>query len=168
MSATPHRRRDHISCGHLRGFRFLNQFCLPREAGTQGQVRFRRRAALCSVGMALRRHSSARFPYRLLFILDFYFFPPQKLGYSFYSLVLFYFSFMPLSVFTYFRRAYFLLYFLSPFFVLRLHVSSLVFCCVNFLIACVFSVFLPVPVFFYRFLLCMSFILSPLYSISLY
>jgi len=148
VSATPHRRRDHISCGHLRGFRFLNQFCLPREAGTQGQVRFRRRAALCSVGMALRRHSSARFPYRLLFILDFYFFPPQKLGYSFYSLVLFYFSFMPLSVFTYFRRAYFLLYFLSPFFVLRLHVSSLVFCCVNFLIACVFSVFLPVPVFF--------------------
>lgn len=78
VSATPHRRRDHISCGHLRGFGFLNQFCLPREAGTQGQVRFRRRDARFSVGMVLRCHSSARFPYRHLFILGFCLFLPTS------------------------------------------------------------------------------------------
>jgi hypothetical protein len=53
---------------------------------------------------------------------------------------------MPLSVFTYFRTAYFLLYFLSPFLVLRFPVSSFVFCSINFLNVCVFSLFLSVPV----------------------
>lgn len=147
MSATPHRRRDHISCGHLRGFGFLNQFCLPREVGTQGQERFRRKAARCSVGMVLRCHSSARFPYRLLFILGFcLFLPTSEVRLLFYSLVLLYFLFMPLSVFTYFRTAYFLLHFLSPFLVLRLPASFSVFCCIHFFIVCVFSVFLSVPV----------------------
>lgn len=75
-----------------------------------------------------------------------YLFQPQKLGHFFYSLVLFYFSFMPRSVFTYFRTAYFLLHFLSPFLVPRLPASSVVVCCINFLIVCVFSVFFPVPV----------------------
>ena len=53
---------------------------------------------------------------------------------------------MPLSLFTYFRTAYFLLYFLSPFLFLRLPASSFVFCSINFLNVCVFSLFLPVPV----------------------
>jgi hypothetical protein len=48
---------------------------------------------------------------------------------------------MPLSIFTYFRKAYFLLHFLSPFLVLRLTASSFVFYSINFLIVCVFSCF---------------------------
>lgn len=164
MSATPHRRRDHISCGHLKGFGFLNQFCLPREAGTQWQVRFRRRAAPCSVGMVLGCHSSARFPYRLLFILGFSLFLPTS---QVRLLVLFYFSFMPLSVFTYFRKAYFLLHFLSPFLVLRLPASFSVFSSINFFIVCVFSVFLSVHVLsFDSYCLCLS-SFPPVYSVSL-
>jgi len=59
---------------------------------------------------------------------------------------------------------YFLLHFLSPFLVLRLPASFSVFCCINFFYClCVFVC----PCFVCRFLLFMSFILSPVYSVSL-
>ena len=114
--------------------------------------------------MVLGCHSSARFPYRLLFILGFSLFLPTS---QVRLLVLFYFSFMPLSVFTYFRKAYFLLHFLSPFLVLRLPASFSVFSSINFFIVCVFSVFLSVHVLsFDSYCLCLS-SFPPVYSVSL-
>ena len=156
VSATPHLRRDHISCGHLRGFGFLNQFCLPREAGTQEA------SAISAESMALQCHSSARFLYRRLFIMGFcLFLPTSEVRLLFYSLISHSWLFLYLLIFVR-HISFFTSSFPSLFCVFLPPLSSFA---LLFFWLCVFRVFAWLC-FVCRFLLRMPFVLFPFHSVS--